>query len=42
MLHIVLQRKFDLKVTIPKEKVDRFELKTYQNELSYIQIEPPK
>ena len=42
MLHIVLQKKFDLKVTIPKEKVDRFELKAYQNELSYIQTEPLK
>jgi len=42
MLHIVLQRKFDLKVTIPKENVNRFELKTHQNELSYIQTEPLK
>ena len=42
MLHIVLQRKFDLKVTITKEKVNKFELKTYQNELTYIQTEPLK
>ena len=42
MLHIVLQRKFDLKVTIHKEKVNTFELKTYQNELTYIQTEPLK